>query len=152
MISVEQNLLEIFLKLIFATFLGFLIGLERNLSHKEAGIRTFAIITIGSCLFIILGNDILPQIWGKEGIDPSRTLGQLAVGLGFLGAGMIIFDNKRLRGLTTAAIVWLSAAIGAAVGFGAYFTAVFTTLLALLILSAFLKLEKQFNININNQN
>ncbi|MEW5805179.1 MAG: MgtC/SapB family protein [Patescibacteria group bacterium] len=141
---------EIVLKLILATVLGMLIGLERRLSHKEAGLRTFSLVSLGSALFVILGNDIIPKYWFNlvgASIDPTRVLSQLIVGLGFLGAGLIIFHEKKLHGLTTAATVWVSSAIGAAVGLGAYISAITATLIVLFVLIILWRLEKQLKIS-----
>ena len=106
----------ILFKLILATFLGLLIGLERKLSHKTAGMRTFALISLGSALFVILSNDVIALFDKSNGFDPSRVLSQIVVGLGFLGAGLIIFTEKekRVHGLTTAASIWVAAGIGSA--------------------------------------
>jgi putative Mg2+ transporter-C (MgtC) family protein len=141
---------EIIFKLLLATFLGMLIGLERRLSRKEAGLRTFSLISLGSCLFITLANDVVPQYWSfvsTASIDPTRVLSQLVVGLGFLGAGLIIFYEKKIRGLTTAATIWVSSGIGAAVGLGAYIPATIATFITLFILLVLWKLEKWLKIS-----
>lgn len=134
----------ILFKLVLATFLGLLIGLERKLSHKTAGMRTFAMISLGSALFVILSNDVIAAFGRNTGFDPSRVLSQIVVGLGFLGAGLIVFTEKekRVRGLTTAASIWVAAGIGSAVGLGAYNVAVMTTALSLFILFVVWQIEK----------
>ena len=138
----------ILFKLILATFLGLLIGLERKLSHKTAGMRTFALISLGSALFVILSNDVIALFGKSAGFDPSRVLSQIVVGLGFLGAGLIIFTEKekRVHGLTTAASIWVAAGIGSAVGLGVYNVAVMTTAISLFILFAVWQFEKFFNL------
>jgi putative Mg2+ transporter-C (MgtC) family protein len=122
--------------------LGILIGLERNFAHREPGMRTFSLITMGSALFVILGNTLVSQ----TGVDPTRIISQIATGIGFLGAGVIIFQDKKLQGLTTAAAIWIAAAIGAAVGLGAYLIAGFATALVVFILSVLWKLEDWLEI------
>ncbi len=134
----------ILFKLILATFLGLLIGLERKLSHKTAGMRTFALISLGSALFVILSNDVIAAFDKSAGFDPSRVLSQIVVGLGFLGAGLIVFTEKekRVHGLTTAASIWVAAGIGSAVGLGVYNVAVIATALSLFILFVVWQIEK----------
>lgn len=129
---------EIFLQLILAVVLGSFIGLEREWRRKEAGMRTFALVCLGSALFTILALESF-KLFGPNlsGFDPSRIIGQLVLGIGFLGAGLIIFKEKEkhVEGLTTAAGLWVTAAIGAAIGFQFYTIAVFAVLLALLTFS-----------------
>ena len=134
----------ILFKLILATFLGLLIGLERKLSHKTAGMRTFALISLGSALFVILSNDVIAVFSRSAGFDPSRVLSQIVVGLGFLGAGLIVFTEKekRVHGLTTAASIWVAAGIGSAVGLGVYNVAVMVTAISLFILFVVWQIEK----------
>jgi len=133
----EPYVLPVVLKLTIAAFLGLVIGLERNFAHKEPGMRTFSLITMGSALFVILGNSIVNQ---------TRIISQIATGIGFLGAGVIIFHEKKLQGLTTAATIWIAAAIGATVGFGAYLVAGFAAALTVFILSVLWKLEDWLDI------
>jgi len=130
--------IKFFGQLILAVFLGALIGLERSLAHKKAGMRTFAFVALGSALFSIL------SINAASGFDPTRIAAQIVTGVGFIGAGIIIFSRSQLRGVTTAASLWLSAAIGMAVGFEFYSIAVFTTFLALIVLIIFWFIEKTF--------
>ena len=140
-------ILSISIKLVFALILGAIIGLERSLSGKEAGIRTFSLISLGSALFIILSNTIIPLSFSETYFDPTRTLGQIIVGLGFLAGGLVFFKENKVHGLTTAAAVWVSAAIGAAVGLGAYLTAIITTFLVFFVLDILFRIEKKFNLS-----
>ncbi|MEK9186638.1 MAG: MgtC/SapB family protein, partial [Patescibacteria group bacterium] len=122
--------LEIFGQLLLATLLGSLIGLERKLARKGAGIRTFALVSLGACLFSLISILMGKSFSSIGSFDPSRIASQVVVGLGFIGAGMIIFEKSRgVRGLTTAAGMWVSGAIGMAVAFKFYSLAIFATIL-----------------------
>ena len=126
--------LEIFGQLLLAVILGSLIGLERELARKKAGMRTFALVALGSCLFSIISKLAFKEFWGVPGFDPSRIASQIVVGIGFIGAGSIIFYQSNVRGLTTAAGLWVSAAIGMAIGFKLYATGIFAAMLTILVL------------------
>lgn len=119
---------EIGLRLIIALVLGALLGVERVRAGKTAGLRTFALVSLGSALFIIVSEQVISS-YGHLDIDPMRTAAQIVSGIGFLGAGMIIFQKEHVSNLTTAAGIWVSAAIGMAVGFGLYLESIITTLL-----------------------
>src|SRR3989344_1180552 len=122
--------LSILKKLILAVFLGALIGVEREVAHKSAGMRTHALVALGSALFTVA-----PSLLSGPTIDPTRIAAQVVTGIGFLGAGIIFFDqsHSRVQGLTTAAGVWTAAAIGMAVGFGLVEVAVWATVLTILV-------------------
>lgn len=115
-------------KLLFAALLGAVIGVERTLGGKAAGLRTNVVIAVASTLFTILSIDAFPVI-GNASRDTSRVAAQIVSGVGFLGAGALIRDRSGVKGLTTAAEIWLMAAIGMAVGAGAYEAAAFTAVL-----------------------
>lgn len=125
---------EIMLRLAVAVGLGILIGLERILVHKEAGMKTHALVSLGSAVFVIISEMIYLKYGNASGFDPSRVASQIVVGIGFLGAGSIILQGNRLLGLTTAGGLWVTAGIGMAAGFGFYGLAAITTVLVLLIL------------------
>ena len=149
------SLLVIIKDLLLATGLGLVIGLERKLVQKEAGMRTFALICLGSALFVLiprlmmLTSDSLPFLSPDSIKTLSQLIGQLVVGVGFLGAGVIIFEEQsgKLKGLTTAAMIWVTSAIGAAIGVGFYSVAVVTTVLVLLINLIILPIEKRMDRN-----
>lgn len=133
-------------QLLLATFLGALVGVERELARKPAGVRTYALVSLGACLFTVIS--IFAGTFARNILnDPSaftdiaRIAAQVVVGIGFLGAGLAIFHGEKVNGLTTAAGVWVSAAIGMAVGFRMYFIAIFTALVVLLVFVALWKLE-----------
>ncbi|MEK7590574.1 MAG: MgtC/SapB family protein [Patescibacteria group bacterium] len=130
----SKEVWDIFLQLVLAVVLGSLVGFEREIARKTAGIRTFALVALGAALFSIISKYAFKEFWGVPGFDPSRIASQVVVGIGFLGAGLIIFKESRLQGLTTAAGLWVSAAIGMAVGFRLYSIAIFATLLTLAVL------------------
>ncbi len=125
-----------FLRLMAATAMGAAIGLEREYHAKEAGVRTHLLVALGSCLFMILsiyGFDIMLDR-GHVSFDPSRIASQVVTGIGFIGAGTIILQKQMVRGLTTAAGLWVTAAIGLACGNGMYVMALVTTVIVLVSL------------------
>lgn len=124
--------LATFLQLLLALSLGSLLGIERSIAGKQAGMRTFALVTIGSCLLVLVSEEIVLRYAGQMNVNPLRVAAAVVTGIGFLGAGIIIF-NQELRGLTTAASLWVSAAIGMAVGYELYMLALFTTCLTLFV-------------------
>jgi len=123
----------IFGKLLLASVLGILVGTERAVVGKRAGTRTFALVALGSCLFTVISTNVTSQYIGIVDFDPMRVTAGIITGVGFIGAGMIVFREQLLRGLTTAAGLWVAAAVGIAVGFGMYAIAVFTSILTLSI-------------------
>jgi len=125
-------------QVLLAALLGAVIGTERELSRKPAGIRTYALVSMGSCLFTVISifaADMARVILDDPSAfsDVGRIAAQVVVGIGFIGAGLAISHGSKVRGITTAAGVWVAAAVGMAVGFRMYAAAVFTALLALLI-------------------
>lgn len=124
---------RIVVRLGLAALLGGLIGWERERKGKAAGLRTHMLVSVGSALFILV-----PQQIGVSDADLTRVIQGLVAGIGFLGVGTIIKgrDEEHVHGLTTAASIWLTAAIGVAAGYGREATAVLSTLLALGILLA----------------
>lgn len=125
-----QNL-EIFSQLVLAAILGSLIGVERELKGRLAGIKTHALVCLGACLFTVLSTVGFLNFGSV--VDPSRIASQIVVGIGFIGAGLIIFQQSQVRGLTTAAGIWVTSGIGMTVGLGFYFVAFFATFLVLFI-------------------
>jgi len=138
--------IEIICQLLLATFLGALIGLEREYKGKEAGLQTYSLVALGSCLFAIISFELFNSFFIKTGInfDPSRIIQAIAIGIGFIGAGVIFRQSSGILGLTTAAGLWTTAAIGIAVGTKFYFLATSVTLISLLILAGFGLLEEKF--------
>jgi putative Mg2+ transporter-C (MgtC) family protein len=125
--------LEILGQLSLATLLGAAIGIERELARKTAGMRTFSLVAMGSALFTIISQVAFASFVGTS-YDPSRIASQVVVGIGFIGAGSIIFSKSRVKGLTTAAGLWVSAAIGMSVAYRMYAIAIMATLITIFIL------------------
>jgi len=144
--------LRIIFQIILAALLGFLIGLEREHSHKEAGMRTYSLIAMGAALFTVLSYEGLKNIADLY-FDPSRIVANIVIGVGFIGGGLIFLKDSKVKGLTTAAGVWTTAAIGMAVGFQMYWVAIATTALVLAILSVLWRFERKImNIKNNKEN
>ena len=123
---------EVLLRLFAAAAMGGAIGLERELRERQAGLRTHLVVCLGSALFTLVSAYGFTD-WGAR-VDPTRIAAQIVTGIGFLGAGAIIRHGLSVRGLTTAATLWLVAAIGMAIGAGYWEGALITTLGALLVL------------------
>src|SRR5215213_10218218 len=132
MISPEQ----IVLRLVVAAILGALVGLERERLEWAAGMRTHALVCLGSALFMVVSAFGFADVLGEQHVilDPSRVAAQVASGIGFIGAGTIILRREIVKGLTTAASIWAVAAVGLAVGGGMFLAAGSATLLALALL------------------
>lgn len=140
--------IEILIRLLLASFLGALIGMERERKDWNAGTRTHMMVSVGACLFMIVSAFGFQDILGTENVelDPSRIASQVVSGIGFIGAGAILFLKQgTVRGLTTAAGLWTVAAIGLATGGGMYFAAVVTTIISLLILWALQPIQHMYS-------
>lgn len=138
---------EILIRLLLASAFGGLIGLERERKDWAAGLRTHMMVSVGSCLIMIVSAFGFSDILGTENVslDPSRVASQVISGIGFIGAGTILFLKQgAIRGLTTASGLWTVAAIGLATGGGLYFAAGATTIIALIILWALKPLEQEY--------
>lgn len=138
---------EILIRLITASILGAFIGLERERKTWSAGMRTHMLVCVGSCLIMIVSAFGFQDILGKENItlDPSRIAAQVVSGIGFIGAGTILFQKQgTVKGLTTAAGLWTVAGIGLATGGGLYITAIMTTGIVLIILWILQPIEKKY--------
>lgn len=119
---------EDIIKILLAILAGGLIGLEREFRDKAAGFRTLIFICVGACLFTILSGKF------ASGSDPNRIAANIVTGVGFLGAGVILRDGGKVFGLTTAATIWFTAAIGMGIGGGAYLISGVTVLAGMIIL------------------
>jgi putative Mg2+ transporter-C (MgtC) family protein len=130
--------LIIILQLLLAIILGGFIGIERETLGKPAGSRTYALIALGSALFTILSVQGFSQY---AGAIPTAIASQIVIGIGFIGAGLIVFHRQHVEGLTTASGLWATAAVGMAIGLGWYFVAIITSILIFLLLFIVRKIE-----------
>ncbi|MEI6280418.1 MAG: MgtC/SapB family protein [bacterium] len=125
---------EMVLRLVTAVGLGLLVGAERFIVHKDAGMKTHALVSLGSAVFVLISEALVARYINLPGLNPTMIPGQIVVGIGFLGAGSIMIYGSQLRGLTTAGGLWVTAGVGMAAGFGFYSLAFVVTLLVLSIL------------------
>src|SRR5436190_13259713 len=129
---------ELVLRLVLAAALSGALGVERELTEQPAGVRTHMLVGMGAALFAIVSafgfSALTPVPSGAAAYDPTRIAAQIVVGIGFLGAGVIVKSGGSVRGLTTAASFWITAAIGTAAGFGMTFIAIAATVITLLAL------------------
>jgi putative Mg2+ transporter-C (MgtC) family protein len=135
----DPGSVEFWLRLGTAIFSGGIIGLERQLRGKAAGIRTSILICLGTELFVGLGSS-----FGGERVDPTRVLGQVVTGIGFLGGGVILAREGAVIGVTSAAVIWVLAALGALIGLGHLLASVVLTLLTVGLLTGVELLESVF--------
>ncbi len=133
-----NDVLIICANMLLAVFLGGIIGIERESLGKPAGSRTYALIALGSALFTSLAIQCFGQF---ANADPGRLAGQIITGIGFIGAGMIIYHKEHVQGITSASALWATAAVGMAVGLREYIIAIFTTLLILILLDVVRRFE-----------
>lgn len=137
-------------KLLLAALCGALIGIEREKHGRPAGVRTHLLVALASCLMMIISESFYLKYGQVPGtsilrIDPSRIAAQIVAGIGFIGAGVILKDGLTVRGLTTAACLWLAAAIGMGFGMGVYLPTIISTLIAIIALIFLKKLEPYIN-------
>jgi len=130
------------IKIILAIALGALIGIERGSSNKPAGMRTYMLITLAATIFTIISLKA-NSIFNSSQYDPGRIMSQVLVGIGFIGAGVIIFNNNKLQGVTTAASIWVSTAIGMLIGLGMYSLATIVAFISFLIIAFLFKPEEK---------
>ncbi|MFA6253785.1 MAG: MgtC/SapB family protein [Candidatus Paceibacterota bacterium] len=136
---------DIFIGLFLAVFFGAILGVERNLAGKMAGMRTYALVSMGSALFVDVSRLVIAGS-GVAGLnyDPLRLAAQIVTGIGFIGAGLVILRGGHLTGVTTAAGLWVSAGVGMACGFGLYTLALFATGLSLAIFTILFIIERDY--------
>ncbi|AKD03674.1 MgtC/SapB family protein [Pontibacter korlensis] len=144
--STEISLSSIVIRLFLSTLLGGLLGWERESRRQNAGLRTHMVISVASCLLMLISIYIPQQFSEYPNVDPGRIAAQVVSGIGFLGAGAIFRLGGNTHGLTTAATIWAVAAVGLSVGAGMYEAAVIVTLLLLFVLAILDKIgRKIFN-------
>lgn len=133
-LNLYTPLSEVIARMTAAVVLGALLGWEREHEYKPAGLRTYALVSLGTASFMLMANDVQHLLGVDQSrYDPIRVIQGIVSGIGFLGAGTIIRSGGSVHGITTAAGIWVTAGIGAACGAGLYGIALFTTLFALLI-------------------
>jgi len=125
---------QIILRLTLSVLLSGLIGLERQIHRRNAGLRTHILVCLGSCLIMLTSLYVFDIYNNKSQLDPARIAAGVITGIGFLGAGTIIREREGVKGLTTAASLWVVAGIGLSVGCGFYMAALYTTALSLIVL------------------
>jgi len=118
------------MRLTIALVLGIALGVERSVAHKNAGMRTYGLVSLGSALFVVTSLMVLPEFSPYYNIDPLRLASGIVTGIGFLGAGLIFVKNDKPSGLTTAAGLWVASGVGIAAGFGLYQLATIAVALA----------------------
>ena len=134
---------DLILRLLLAAGLGGVIGLERERAHKVAGLRTHAMVAIGAALLSIISLYGFGDATEGTAYDPSRIISNIIVGIGFIGGGAILRQGPRIMGTTTAATLWLVAAIGIAAGIGFFFGAVAGAAIGYLVLTVLWQIEKR---------
>ncbi|MBI5004292.1 MgtC/SapB family protein [Candidatus Kaiserbacteria bacterium] len=134
-----------FMKLLLAMVLGGIIGTERSvIAHQPVGTRTFGLVSLGACLFILVGTYVDTAFIGILNFDPLRIAAGVIMGIGFLGGGLIIFRRDALHGATTAAGIWVATAVGMSIGFGLYALSIFATMLVLILFTGMWYVEDRF--------
>ena len=128
---------QLIIRLIAAAIFGGILGLEREFHGKEAGLRTYSLVSLGSALVMLVSIHMYETYRHETAIDPGRIAAQVITGIGFLGAGTIIQSRQGIKGLTTAAGIWTSSGIGLACGMGYFRAAIVAMLTALLVLTGF---------------
>ena len=142
----ELSTIDIVIRLVVAVLLGGLVGVERTLAGKTAGMRTYALVSMGSALFVLVSIIVSLQFINLTNFDPLRVASQILVGIGFIGAGLVFHNNQNMRtsGLTSAAGLWVSGGIGMACGFGLFSLALIAAILTLMIFTVLWYVEKGF--------
>ncbi len=142
----ELTTIDILMRLVIALLLGGLVGVERTLAGKTAGMRTYALVSMGSSLFALVSLLVSERLIGTVAFNPIVLGPAIISGIGFIGAGLVFHNNTDMRtsGLTSAAGLWVAAGIGMAAGFGLYYLAIISALLTLLIFTILWYVEKGF--------
>ena len=146
-ILTTSSTFEMVLQLFTAALLGALLGAERKiLAHRAAGMRTYGLVAMGAALFVMMALLVSPTLAPHTSLDVMRVVSGIITGVGFIGAGAIIFKDETdtVTGLTTAAGLWVAAGIGIAVAFKLYMLAVFAALFTLFVFTMFWRVENHF--------
>lgn len=135
---------EMLARLMMALLLGLLVGAERTRVGKRAGMRTYALVSLGSALFVMIAGQVSAAYANMFDFDPLRVASQIVVGIGFLGAGVIFVQKETITGLTTAAGLWVVAGVGMAAGYGEFFLAVAVAAILLFVFEILWYVEDRF--------
>lgn len=138
----DVNIVSISVRIIMSMICGGVVGIERGRARQAAGMRTYMLVCMGAATVMLTGQ-YMYEFFGTG--DPARLGAQVISGIGFLGAGGIIISNEKIKGLTTAAGLWVSACIGLSIGIGFYAGGIVFTIMVYLILSKFRKIERRIN-------
>lgn len=130
-------------RLLIAALLGMAVGWERSMAGKHAGMRTYAMVSLGSALFVALGTLASFQLSIFSGINPLQIAGSIVIGIGFIGSGLAMYRGQQPVELTTASGIWVVAGIGMACGFGLFTLAASATALSIIIFTFFSRLERK---------
>ena len=128
-----MTLTDFTLRLIASIVAGAMVGLEREFNNKSAGFRTNTLVAMGACIYVLINM----RLADRGGADPTRIIGQIVTGIGFLGAGVILHHGGNIHGLTTAATIWVSASLGSLAGLGLYVEVLICTVAVLIINTTF---------------
>lgn len=143
---------EMILQLLLAAILGGLVGMERQVMHRPAGLKTYILVSLGCTLFTIVSYAGFEKFIGSTSFDPSRIAAGILTGIGFIGAGTILRKEDRIEGVTTAAGLWMVAAVGMAVGLKLYFLSISATILTLAVLIILRVVENRLRLKSFNKN
>lgn len=142
---IADPIFVMFGKIMLAAFLGAIIGTERAVvARQAAGMRTFALVSLGACVFTLAGSYVDTLYLGQVNFDPTRIAAAIVQGVGFIGAGLIFYRGDAVHGITTAAGLWVAASVGVLIGFGLYPLAVFATALTVVIFFGLWYIEHRF--------
>jgi len=139
-----MELTDFIIRILAATAAGGALGMERESNNKSAGLRTHTLVAVSACIFTLISLRVVDD--GGSG-DPTRVLGQIVTGIGFLGAGVILHRGANVQGLTTAATIWSSAALGCLAAFGYYGELAAATVLIIFVNTIFKKADSWFRKN-----
>lgn len=136
---------QVVLQILLAVFLGSLIGLEREMKGKNAGFQTYSLVALGSCVFTIIFYGLFNEFGVSDNVDfdPSRIIQAIAIGVGFIGAGTIFRQESEIQGLTTAAGLWATSAVGILAGINEYFLAAIVAFVIIFIFIIFGNFERK---------
>lgn len=135
-----MELVDFSIKVVIAVFGGFFIGIERELRGKSAGLKTNSLVALGACIFVLLSL----EFFDEDFVDHTRVIGQVVTGIGFIGAGTILQTGNKVEGLTTAATIWCSAAVGCLAALNMLEEVAIICVLVLLINFGFTYIEKKY--------